>query len=212
VAKAARLAPEQLRALDRLRKLPEFAPFYLAGASAIAWHLHHRQSLDLDLFSKSPRASLAKVEAAIGKMRDVTVLSTTDVMVGLDIRGVPVDVVKYPYPLLEEPVPGPHGFPVAGRRDLAAMKLAAISRRGIKRDFWDLYALAEAGTSFGDAGRAYVQRFGRTRADLYAVQRAMTWFQDAESDPVPVRGLTPALWRRIKAYFLKNTPGVLDEL
>lgn len=54
MAKATRLAPEQLRALDQLRRIPSIEQFYLAGGSAIAWHLGHRQSVDLDLFSRSP--------------------------------------------------------------------------------------------------------------------------------------------------------------
>src|SRR5437899_2779036 len=38
-------------------------------------------------------------------------------------------------------VEGPHRFPIASLRDLAAMKLAAIASRGLRRDFWDLYEI-----------------------------------------------------------------------
>lgn len=137
-------------------------------------------------------------------------IEASEVMVALVIGGVPVDVVQYAYPLLEASVKGPRGFPVAQLRDLAAMKLAAIARRGIKRDFWDLYELAAAGISLAEAGRAYTHRFGRTEADLYHVQRALTWFDDAEADPDKVRGLTPALWKRIRAFFEEESPRLLD--
>ena len=49
----ARLAEEQLRALDRLSKRPEIDRFYLAGETAVAIHLGHRRSFDLDFFSVS---------------------------------------------------------------------------------------------------------------------------------------------------------------
>ena len=37
--------------LRRLGRLPAIAPFYLAGGSAIALHLGHRISVDLDFFT-----------------------------------------------------------------------------------------------------------------------------------------------------------------
>jgi hypothetical protein len=210
VAKAPTLAPEQLRTLDRLKKLPAMRAFYLAGATAITWHIRHRRSADLDLFSRSNLISLEAIRRETGRLRGARVVDATDVMLALKVGQVPVDVVKYPYPLLEKPLPGPRGFPVAGLRDLAAMKLSAIARRGIKRDFWDVYALAQAGMTLADATGAYVRRFGRTEADLYHVQRALTWFEDAERDPRSPSGLTPALWREIKSFFRREAPRLLD--
>jgi hypothetical protein len=211
MAKASRLAPEQLRALGRVAKIPGVERFYLAGASAIAWHLGHRRSLDLDLFSRTARVSLSGIRDRTRGVRGMSVLDTTDVVLKLDVDAVPVDLVKYPYPLLEDPIEGPNGFPVAALRDLAAMKLSAIARRGIKRDFWDLYEIARAGISLREAAAAYRQRFGRSDADLYHVQRALTWFEDAEKDPrVPV-GLTPAKWKRIKAFFVEQAPQLLEK-
>jgi hypothetical protein len=210
MAKTTGLAPEQLRALDRLTELPGIERFYLAGASGIAWHLNHRRSFDLDLFTRSPRTSIGKMEEMSARRAGIQLVSSTDVMVALKVGSVPVDLVRYPYPLLEDPIPGPRGFPVAQRLDLAAMKLAAIARRGIKRDFWDLYELAGSGITLPDAARAYARRFGRAHSDLYFVQRALVWFADAEADPVPVRGLSPTLWNRIKAYFLKESPRLLE--
>jgi len=138
MAKTPRLAKEQLRALDRLSELPGIEQFYLAGASAIAWHIGHRRSLDLDLFSMTSNPALRKLQLASSKAAGVRVLQSNEVMIALEVLGVPVDVVKYPYPLLDPTIAGPQGFPIARLRDLAAMKLAAIARRGIQRDFWDL--------------------------------------------------------------------------
>ena len=50
-----------------------------------------------------------------------------------------------------------------------------------------------------------------SEADLYHVLRALTYFEDAEKDPVYPRGLTPAKWERIKAFFLAEAPKVLLE-
>jgi hypothetical protein len=186
--------------------------FYLAGASAIAWHVGHRRSEDLALFSQSRKAHLERLERALAKDKRVRIIQSSDVMLALEVGGVPVDLVDYPYGLLEAPCPGPHGFPIASLLDLGAMKLAAISKRGIRRDFWDLYEIVRAGFPLATCAAAYLKKFERSHSDLYHVERALTWFEDAENDPLWPAGLTPVRWARIKAFFRKETPRLLEEM
>jgi hypothetical protein len=67
---------------------------------------------------------------------------------------------------------------MAGKLDLAAMKLAAIARRGIRRDFWDLFAIVQSGLSLRECARGYVEKYGVGEADLYHVLRSLTYFED----------------------------------
>lgn len=210
MAKTRGLAQKQLRALDRLKSVEGTERFYLAGASAIAWHLKHRRSLDLDLFSNG-ETDLEPIQRAASRAPGIEVVSRTDVTLELTVEDVPVDLVSYPHAPLNPLEAGPRGIPVASLEDLAAMKLAAIARRGIKRDFWDLYEICRAGMPLAQAARTYVARFGRSESDLYHVQRALTWFEDAERDPVTPVGMTPALWRRIRRFFESEAPGLLSE-
>lgn len=209
MAKARRLASAQLRALGELKKLQGIESFYLAGATAIAFHLGHRKSEDLDLFSMSNRVSMSSLKRAAQRIGSLRVLNETDVVLELSAGSVPIDLVRYPYPPVEPLEPGPAGFPVAGLGDLAAMKLSAISRRGIKRDFWDLYELNRAGVDLPSAGQIYLRRFALGETDLYHVQKALTWFEDAERDPRVPRGMTPALWARIRRHFIAHAPELL---
>jgi hypothetical protein len=124
---------------------------------------------------------------------------------------VPVDLITHPYSLLEKTSDGPNRFPVAGKRDLAAMKLSAVMKRGLRRDFWDLYALAQAGTSFSDSAQAYLCKFGKPESDLYHVLKAMTYFADAEKEPIYPAGMSPAFWEQVKAYFLERAPELLGQ-
>lgn len=203
------LAKDQLSALARLKVVAEKEGLYLAGGTAIAVHLHHRRSLDLDLFSLSGEMRLEDVLVEIRKTApELEIVAQTDAAIRTILMGVPVDIVKYPYPLLDPTVPGPEGFPVAERRDLASMKLAAVTRRGLKRDFWDLFALANGGLPLREATRAYVVKFGVSQSDLYHVLRSLTYFADAEKDPVYPRGLTEPHWLLIKNYFLEEVPNL----
>jgi hypothetical protein len=107
MGKPTRLAEEHVRALDRLSKRPELAQFYLAEGTAIAAHLEHQQSLDLDFFSARPDVDLELPKrAARSVFGEVRVLRETDASVHLVCDGTPIDFVRYPYPLLEPPGPG----------------------------------------------------------------------------------------------------------
>ncbi len=203
------LAEEQQRALERLRAVRALDDYYLAGGSAVAYHLHHRRSRDIDLFSMHGGADLDRVaEAVTATGADTRVISRSDVALKLVVCGAAVDIVNYAYAPLEPPGASPLGFPVAGLLDLATMKLAAITRRGLRRDFWDLHEILDAGHTLVAAGAAYVRRFGATEADLYHVMRALTYFDDAERDPFP-EGLGAARWKDIRTYFVRAAPGLL---
>lgn len=204
-----RLSDQQRRALDRLSALPLMASFYLAGGTALGVHLGHRRSVDLDFFSRTPDADLDAVKAAVASgFNRVEVVSQTDASLHLLCDGLPVDFVRYPYPLIEPPGEA-FGLGLAGLRDLAAMKLAAISRRGLRRDFWDLREVLRSGLTLRECCEAYRQRFGVREADLYHVLRALTYFADAEKDPVLPAGLDASGWIAIKAFFLTEAPKLL---
>ena len=61
------LAPQHRRALDQLRRVRGIERFYLVGGSALTFHLSHRISKDLDLFSLEPEVNLDRLWAAIKK-------------------------------------------------------------------------------------------------------------------------------------------------
>jgi len=143
---------------------------YLAGGTGIAVHRGHRTSLDIDLFSKAAEFELdgARTEL-LAKIPSVRVLEQTDVTLRVRCGNVPLDIVRYPYALLDPTGVGPSGITLAGLRDLASMKLAAIARRGIRRDFWDLWEIVRGGLSHVDIAESYLEKFGVAEADLYHV-------------------------------------------
>jgi len=117
-----------------------------------------------------------------------------------------------PYPPLEQTELGACAVPIATLLDLAVMKLAAISRRGIRRDFWDLYAILSSGVTLREAGHAYVTRFGVAEADLYHVLRALTYFADADRETVFPAGLSLEEWNTIKTFFRKEAPKLAEDM
>jgi hypothetical protein len=204
------LAPEQRRALDRLSSCKFAAEYYLAGGSAVALRLGHRRSLDLDFFSRSPDLDPGSMVGTLkGTFGQVRVIGQTDAALRVQCDGARLDFVRYPYAPLEQPTLQEVGVQVAGLRDLGTMKLAAIARRGICRDFWDLYEILRAGLNLRSLGRDYVARFGADASDLYHVARALTYFADAEKDPAFPAGMTADTWQVIKDHFAEHGPDLL---
>ncbi|HEX6277448.1 MAG TPA: nucleotidyl transferase AbiEii/AbiGii toxin family protein [Polyangiaceae bacterium] len=204
------LPQEQLRTLGRLRPASEGLGLYLGGGTAIAIHLGHRISRDLDLFSRAADLDLESVRSTLVELPNSEVTSVTDATLAMLVDTIPVDVVRYPYPLLNPTTRGPEEFPVASLVDLATMKLSAAARRGIRRDFWDLYEIFQGAVTLDEALACYVRRrYGVKEADLYHVIRSLTFFDDAEADALLPEGLVPERWSEIKNWFRDAAPKAL---
>lgn len=204
------LAKAQRRTLAALTQRSLGDHFYLAGGAAVAVHLRHRRSNDLDLFSYDSEADLKGLTRQLADVGDLRVLSETESAIKLRVDEAAVDVVRYPYPLLESPSAGPEGFPIAGLLDLATMKLSAIAVRGIRRDFWDLHEiLTRTSITLDGALDAYLRRFGVAESDIYHVLRSLTYFDDAEKDEAMPEALNAEHWHAIKRYFETEAPNAL---
>ncbi|HMR11208.1 MAG TPA: nucleotidyl transferase AbiEii/AbiGii toxin family protein [Polyangiaceae bacterium] len=197
------LTSEQQRALDRLGGASALRDFYLAGGCAIGLHLGHRSSVDLDVFSTRGDVSLDELRLSLAtEVPEFEVVGVSDATLNGRVFGVPVDIVRYPYPPLGvlDTASGP--MPVASLLDLATMKVSAIARRGIRRDFWDLHEIIQrTDLDLETVGDAFKVRFGRSDADLYHVLKAMTYFEDAEADTLMPHGMDQEKWRSVRDWF-----------
>lgn len=202
MARAVGLSEEQLRLLGALKRLRALEGFYLGGGTAVAWYFGHRRSLDLDLFTTPSAGSLEGASRAVSRAVKTKTVAASDAALSLLAGGEALDLVRYPYAPLEAPAEGPGGFPVASVVDLGAMKLGALSKRGLKRDFWDLYIIVtKGGVPLPELLRAYAERYGASAADLYHVLRSLTYFEDAERADAHLAGLTREMWNEIRAWF-----------
>ncbi|MBX7116257.1 MAG: nucleotidyl transferase AbiEii/AbiGii toxin family protein [Myxococcaceae bacterium] len=210
MARTTGLSKKQLSVLGQLKRLPGLNGFYLAGGSAVGWLYDHRRSADLDLFSSSRLKSLEPVIDSL-VLGGATVHAQTDVSGALLVSGVAIDLVSYPYRPLKRPTIGPSGFATASPIDLAVMKLSAIARRGLRRDFWDLFELLTQGKqSLPSVLKAYRDRYNKAASDTYHVARALTFFDDAERDDPRLIGLSRRKWKEVKDFFRdQSTPLIL---
>jgi hypothetical protein len=114
--------------------------YYLAGGTALAIHLGHRRSLDLDWFTAE---RLPDPMALAQSLRDEGIpFATGQTAPGTlhgQVQNVRMSRFEFRYPLLEALVLWEEvGMRLASLDDLACMKLSAIAQRGSRKDFYDL--------------------------------------------------------------------------
>ncbi len=192
------LLPATQAALAVLGKSNILKTAYLAGGSALALHLGHRRSHDLDFYT---RDSLQAEDIAVqlGKIGrfNTTLLEPPHTILGV-FNTVKFSLFRYDYPLVDKSSVY-QDVTLAGIGDIAAMKLSAITGRATKRDYVDLYILNKK-FSVEEMLTWYRKKYGELGNNLYVIIKALGYFADAESDQFPEM-LVSVSWDEVKKTF-----------
>ena len=180
--------------------------FYLAGGTGLALQFGHRRSRDLDLFSHE---EFHPVDLNT-RLRGLPGLKVHQALRGtlhVELHGVLVSFLHYPYPLLF-PLLQFERLPVADHRDIAGMKLNAIASRGSRRDFVDLYVAARQ-YGLRDILAWFETKHAASPYNRVHVLKALTFFADAEQQPMPDMLVSGIDWNTVKQFFLSQAPRLL---
>lgn len=185
---------------------------YLAGGTALALQLGHRVSVDFDFFTRKQfdAKNLSR------KLKDANINFSLDRIDKNTILGL-VDKTKfslffYDYPLTGKVIPY-LGIGLAPLKDIAAMKLLALSDRGIKRDFIDLYFLlaVEKVFSLAEIFEFYEEKFKALPQNQGHLLRSLVYFKDADTTDFP-RMLKAVSWPKIKKFFEREVKSLTKSL
>ncbi len=185
-----------------LRKIKETGVldnFYLAGGTALSLILGHRKSIDLDFFS----SKFPKIEILLAKLKPLVpeIINQDKGTLDLYIDGVKVSFLRYDYPLIGDLLEF-DGVRIASIFDIACMKLSAISSRGSKKDFVDLYFILKD-KGFGRLLSLFQKKFKGVDYQMTHILKSLVYFKDAEQDPDPVF-LVPFDWKKAKERLKKE--------
>jgi len=197
---------ETLELLKQLLSIEQFKDMRLVGGTSLALQIGHRKSIDLDLFGKL-NADEYEVYEALNKIGKVKTIKKTRNINVFSIDGIKVDIVNYYYDWLEE-VKVIDSLRISGISDIAAMKLSAITGRGTKKDFVDLYFLLNY-FSIKDILGYYNKKY--YDGSEFLVLKSMTYFVDAEMDEMPIM-IKDVDWRMIKSKIIHVTEDYLRRL
>lgn len=194
--------PETLGVINQLMAEPLLNDFYLVGGTALALQIGHRISVDIDLFSNTAFDS-AMLSAELNHKYGFKQHLDRGYFLQGYIKDIKIDLLKYPYkpsfPLLEI-----EQIRMVNIADIASMKLAAITNRGKKRDFIDLYFLLKH-FSLKDIIDFYIQKYN---SETFMLLQSLVYFEDADND-IDLNMILPIDWENIKTTISKEVQNYL---
>ncbi len=175
--------PEKQKLLfDILAKQAWISPFYLAGGTSLALQIQHRQSIDFDFFTQED-FDVSKIVEKLGDFGKFKIHHESQNTINAVLNDIGISFFKYRYPLISDA--HKHGrISIADLPDIAAMKLEAVSGRGSRKDFIDLFFLLQY-FSIPEIFEKYRMKYGEGLANEYHLLKSLVYFEDAEQDPMP---------------------------
>jgi hypothetical protein len=166
----------------------------------LALQLGHRMSVDLDFFTQeSFEENLVATE--LSKLPEFSEDQRAWATVLGKVGQTKFSIFHYKYNIIS-PLLSFEGIKIAGKKDIAAMKIHAISDRGVKRDFIDVFMLAKE-FSLDQMLGFYDEKYGSLQEKLYILIKGLGYFADAD-DEMP-QMLVPIHWEEVKAFFQNET-------
>lgn len=201
------------KALDFLSKEKwlKKSEWYLAGGTALALQAGNRKSYDLDFFSVERDFDGKKLLANfIKKSNWKTDIEEKNTIYG-ELFGAKISFIAYPFFVPDQNLDYHGAIKVLSPRDIAVMKITAISQRGRKRDFFDLYWCAKNIEPLEDIIRRLKKQYPSVAHDYHHILKSMIYFEDAESDPNP-EIYFKASWNEVKKFFSKEIPAIMKRI
>jgi hypothetical protein len=199
-----RLPRETQRALEVLKDLlPQPKKWYLAGGTALTLQVGHRRSVDLDFFTTDRDFDRQLLERQLmrlpGKWK--TTFQEAGTVYG-ELFGAKVSFIANPS-FVPSKIRIPYGkVRMLTPLDIAVMKVIALSQRGRKRDFFDVYWYCQVDSKkeLEDLLRRSLIQYPAQKGNFIHLVKSLVYFEDAEKDPLP-QIFFKADWAKVKEYF-----------
>lgn len=186
--------------LDNIKDIPDIQNFYLSGGTALSLLLGHRESEDLDFFTKNSFQPTLLQQKLLqrGTLENVQIEEGT---LNLFLNKVKLQFQYYPYNLLEEFIPW-DGINISSLVDIACTKLITISMRGSKKDFIDLYVILQQMT-LEQLFSKLDEKYAKVQYNYPHILKSLVYFNDADNQPMP-RLRKDFSWEEIKNSIVKQ--------
>ncbi len=197
--------------LDQKRRgaLPKFeelrSDFYLAGGTALALQMGHRDSVDFDFFTErefDTTTLYERVKTLFGGVHEVLktqeARNTLSVLVEGEIR---ISFFSYPYSLLEPCIEDEY-LRVASIRDIGCMKLSAVVSRSSRKDYVDLYFILKRIPLYDLLASAAEKM---PDLDRNLILKSLVYFGDIQEEPIRFKNQHEISLKEIELFLTSET-------
>lgn len=185
--------------------------WYLAGGTALALQTGTRTSVDLDFFTTEKEFN---VKSLLSEFLDYenwqATLEENNTLYG-KLFEAKVSFIAYPFFIPKQDYLQYGTIRLLQPLDIAVMKIVAISQRGKKRDFFDLYWCVHHLERLEQIIKRLPEQYPSVAHDYYHILKSLVYFDDAESDP-DLNINFGISWKEVKSFFEKEIPAVMNKL
>lgn len=176
--------------------------YYMAGGTALALQTGTRESFDFDFFvqEKFDTKILSDELEKLGNLK-VTYISNDTLHCVLD--DVKLTFMYFPNLLIKELVRVEEykNLYLASVIDIATMKLIAISQRGTKKDFFDLYNVCQKyNYSLKTFFSLLEVKYSKEKLNYFHILKSIVYFEDADDEILP-KTYIDYNWEDIKNFY-----------
>jgi hypothetical protein len=183
---------------------------YLGGGTAIAVHLGHRVSRDLDFFFHQDSIDLDKLARSLNAVGPFAVTERSagtlnGIFSATKVQFLHADEGR-PQHILEPPKEV-DGLPIAGLSDLLAMKLKMVGDHGELRDYFDLMTIEQRTGRTADEGLALFVARSEPEYPQQAINHILLglgYFDDVDPDDA-----LPVSRDQIVDYWTRRQPEIV---
>ena len=200
-------------AFEAFSKMPLFrgGGWYLAGGTALALQVGHRQSVDLDFFTPESDFDRLALEGTLLKTGDWNTTSATAGTLYGEYAGAKASFIAYPFFVASGTFARFGTIKILPAEDIAVMKIIAISQRCRKRDFIDLYWYTQNQEPLETVLSRVQKHYPTKNLNFPHFIKSLTYFAEAEDDPMPTL-FFDATWEQVKKYFRAEVPRIARKL
>lgn len=198
---------------ERKKILPIFSSFrndfYLAGGTALALQIGHRDSIDFDFFTKNSFSSwelFKKLKEIFTGLEMVKVQEEKDTLAVLIDEKIKISFFGYPYDLIK-PLIKSEFINLASIEDIGAMKLSAITGRSVLKDYVDIYWILQK-ISLLNLTKFCQKKF--KDLDINLVLKSLVYFDDVIEEPIIYKNYGEVSFGEIKNYLRKTVNSFLN--
>jgi len=173
--------------------------FYLAGGTALALQIGHRDSIDFDFFSEKnidTKKMFEKIKVVFVGQKVVKTQDEFNTLTVLIDKNIKLSFFGYKYSLLEKLIDEPN-LKLASVSDIASMKLIAITSRASNKDYIDLYYLLQD-MSLKDLLDKASKKFPEIDRNL--ILKSLVYFADIEIEPILFKNNKEINFERVKDF------------
>lgn len=185
--------------------------FYLAGGTALALQLGHRDSIDFDFFSPNSFSTEDLFKNIQKKFSEHPITKTQEEKDSLTLiidNEIKISFFAYPYKLIKTLL-DEDNFMMATIEDIGAMKLSAITSRSSLKDYVDLYFILHR-ISLESLLKIAKQKF--PTIDTNPILKSLVYFEDIEEEPILFQNNCDTSFALIKTYLVEAVKGYLSKI